>query len=117
MGYCVLSPLSSDTSLVAIMPSSDNNTAGVTYILECTANVTGSTSQPTITWLDVAGEISSSNSTRMVSTTSMKSVGIYGNILTFNPLATSHAGTYTCRVMVGRAIENMTFNLTVKGKQ
>ena len=120
LGSCVLSPPSSITSvisLVIIMPSHGTNTAGETYSLECSVTVTGSTDQLTITWLDGGGEISSSDSTRMVSATNMKSDGIYMSILTFNPLATSHAGTYTCRALVGGAMENMTFNLTVKGKQ
>jgi len=55
----------------------------------CTANVTGTTEQPTFTWsgLGVA--------TGMITTTGSMST------LTFNPLAASRAGTYTCTGMVG----------------
>ena len=72
--------------------ASGTNTAGETYSLECSATVTGSTDQPTITWLD---PMNNTVPSEMVTTTGSMST------LTFNPLAASHAGTYTCRGMVG----------------
>ena len=95
---------------------SGTNTAGETYSLECSTTVTGSSSQPTITWLDGTGEISSSNSTRMVSTTDMNSNGSYSRTLTFNPLSASHAGTYMCTARVGGAVQTVTENVTVQSK-
>ena len=72
---------------VSITPGSSSNTAGETYSLECSATVTGSNDQPTITWLDPMNNPVPSG---MVTTTGSMST------LTFNPLAASHAGTYTC---------------------
>ena len=77
--------------------TSGTNTAGETYNLMCSASVTGSTDQPSITWLEGDVEISNST-TRTVSAPTMRpSGGSYSNTLTFSPLAASHAGTYTCR--------------------
>ena len=61
---------------------------GETYSLECFATVTGSTDQPNITWLDRGNSMVPSG---IVTTTGSMST------LTFDPLAASHAGTYTCR--------------------
>ena len=66
-----------------------SGTAGESYSLECTVTVTGSTDQPTITWLDPMNNMITSG----VETTGSMST------LTFNPLAASHAGIYTCRVV------------------
>ena len=100
---------------VSITSVSGTNTAGETYSLKCSATVTGSTDQPTITWLDDGVEITSSDATRMVSATTMSSGGSYSSILTFNPLSASHAGTYTCRVMVGGVTASQTFMVNVNG--
>ena len=86
--------------------ASGTNTAGETYSLECSATVTGSTDQPTITWLD---PMNNQVPTEMVTTTSSMST------LTFNPLAASHAGTYTCRVTAGGVNETQTSTVIVKG--
>ena len=86
--------------------ASGTNTAGETYSLECSATVTGSTDQPTITWLDTMNNPVPSE---MVTTTGSMST------LTFNPLAASHAGTYTCRVTAGGATETQTSTLIVNG--
>ena len=84
--------------------ASGTNTAGETYSLECSATVTGSTGQLTITWFDRdSAEISSSNATRMVSATVNRGGGSYSSTLTFNQLSASHAGTYTCRATLGGA--------------
>ena len=85
--------------------ASGTNTAGETYSLECSATVTGSTDQPTITWLDPMNEVPS----EMVTTTGSMST------LTFNPLAASHAGTYTCRVTAGGVTETQTSTVIVNG--
>ena len=70
---------------------------GETYSLECTVIVTGSTDQPTITWLD---PMNNPVASEMVTTT--------GNMssLTFSPLTASHAGNYTCVATVGGAVQN-----------
>ena len=100
---------------VSITPSG-TNTAGETYSLECSATVTGSTDQPTITWLVNGCEITS-DSTRMVSTTTRNSEhGSYSSNLTFNRLAASRAGTYTCRAMVGRTLEHATMDITLQSE-
>ena len=91
-----------DISL-SITPSG-TYTAGETYSLECSATVTGSTDQPTIIWLD---QINNPVPSEMVTTTGSMST------LTFNPLAASHTGTYTCRGMVGGAVQSETVEITV----
>ena len=96
---------------VSITPVSGTNTAGETYSLECSATVTGSNDQPTITWLDDDVEISSSDATRMVSVITMNPGSSYSSTLTFAPLSASDTGTYTCRVMA----ESQTFMVNVNG--
>ena len=85
---------------VAPITSSGNNTAGESYSLECTVTVTGSTDQPTITW--------------MVNGTG--SAGSYSTTLTFNPLAASHAGTYTCRATLDSAMDSASTTITVQSE-
>ena len=87
--------------------TSGTNTAGETYSLECSATVTGSTDQPTITWLDLMNNPVPSE---MVTTTGRMST------LTFNPLAASHAGTYTCRGILGHATQSITAEIIVQSK-
>ena len=72
--------------LVSISPFG-SNIVGDGYHLVCTVTVTGTTDQPTITWLDPMNNTISSG---VVTTGSLST-------LTFNPLAASHAGIYTCR--------------------
>ena len=92
---------------VSITPSG-TNTAGETYSLVCSVTVTGSTDTPTIVWLD---PINSQVPSEMVSTTG----GI--STLTFNPLSTSHAGTYTCRAtLTSGGMETDIMIVTVQGK-
>ena len=87
--------------------ASGTNTTGETYSLECSATVTESTDQPTITWLD---PMNNPVPSEMVTTAGSMST------LTFNPLAASHAGTYTCRVMVGDVTQNETSEIMVQSK-
>ena len=87
--------------------ASGTNTAGETYNLECSATVTGSTYQPTIIWMD---PMNNPVPSEMVTTTGSMST------LTFNPLATSHTGTYTCRGMVGGVTQNKTSEIIVQSK-
>ena len=87
--------------------ASGTNTAGETYSLECSATVTGSTHQRTITWLD---PMNNTVPSEMVTTTGSMST------LTFDPLAASHAGTYTCRTTVGGAVQTATENVTVQSE-
>ena len=65
--------------------------------------MTGSTDQPTITWLDPMNNMITSG----VETTGSMST------LTFNPLAASHAGTYTCRATLGGAVQTEEVAVTV----
>ena len=90
-------PLPPVTIAVAPITSSGSNTAGESYSLECTVTVTGSTDQPTITWM-VNGD------------------GSYSRTVTFNPLAASHAGTYTCRATLGSAMDTAVWNVIVQGE-
>ena len=68
--------------------------------------MTGSTDQPTITWLD---PMNNSVPSEMDTTTGSMST------LTFNPLETSHAGTYTCRVTAGGKTVTQTSTVIVNG--
>ena len=95
--------LSAVSIAVAHITTSGVNIAGENYSLECSFTMTGSTEQPTITWLDpMDSEITSG----VVTTGSM-------SILIFNPLAASHAGTYTCRATLGDASQSSILNITV----
>ena len=78
-------------SITVTITTSGTNTAGDTYSLQCSATVTGSTDQPTTSWLNAMNNPVSSG---MVTATGAMST------LTFSPLAFSHAGTYTCRATV-----------------
>ena len=93
-------PVSISVSITA----SGTNTAGKNYNLECSA--TGSTDKPTITWLD---PMNNTVPSEMVTTTGSMST------LTFNSLAASHAGTYTCRGVVGGVTETQTSTVIVNG--
>ena len=95
---------------MSIRQASCNSTAGESYSLECSACVTESTDTPNITWLDpMNNEINTSEVLNIMITGSM-------NTLIFNPLAASHAGTYTCRVTLDNATSTATTQLTVQGK-
>ena len=91
--------------------ASGTNTAGETYSLVCSVTVTGSTDTPTITWFD---SMDSTVPSDMVSTTGSMST------LAFNPLSTSHAGTYTCRATVDGGMQTNAnqgaVDVTVQGK-
>ena len=92
------------TVTVSPITSSGTATAGESYRLECTITVTGSTDQPTITWL----------------MNSMITSGVVTNgglsTLTFNPLAASHAGTYTCRATLGSAMDSASTTIIVQSE-
>ena len=100
------------TITVSISPAV-TATAGETYSLVC--SVTGSTDQPTITWLDDGVQITSDSSRTVSATTSDGSNG-HSSTLTFNPLSASHAGTYTCRAAVSGEVQTDTEVVTVQGK-
>ena len=84
--------------------------------MESSATVTGSTDQPTIIWLHDGDEISPTDHTRMVSPPTLRSSHNYSSTLTFNPLLTSHAGTYTCTAMVGSVVKSATVVVTVQSE-
>ena len=110
-------PATSDTPAtpaitgISITPNSGSVTAGESYSLQCTVTVTGSTDQPTITWLYDA----SSDPIITVSVTS-GSAGSYSSRLMFNQLAASHAGTYTCRATLGSAVDSASTTITVQSE-
>ena len=91
-------------SIIVSLGVSGTNTAGEIYSLVCHATVTGSTDQPTITWMDP-----NSNPVPYGIITTAGSI----STLTFSPLAISDAGTYTCNVNVEGVIQAQTYNVTV----
>ena len=99
-------PPPSNTQIDISLSASGTNTTGQTYRLVCSATVTGSTEQPTFTWLDPINNLVPSG---MITTTDSMST------LTFSPLTVSHAGTYTCRVTVGGVTETQTTTVIVNG--
>ena len=82
----------------------------------CSVTVTGSTDQPTITWLDDGAEITSKSSIRTVSETTSDGSNGYSSTLTFDPLSASHAGTYTCRATVGSDVLTDTEMITTQSE-
>jgi hypothetical protein len=82
-------------------------TAGETFRLVCTVTVTGSTDQPMITWL--MGPMDNVITSGVVTTGGMST-------LTFNPLAASHAGTYTCKATLGSAMNSASTTITVRSE-
>ena len=103
----------SDITDVSIT-SSGANTAGESYSLECTVTVTGSTDQPTITWMDNSTEIISTTA-RMISEIT-GSAGSYSNTLIFSPLRASDAGMFKCRATLGNVESSQIFNVAVRGE-
>ena len=89
----------------ASITESGNSIAGEIYSLVCSVTVTGSTEQPTITWLDPMNNQITSG---VVTTGSIST-------LTFNPLAVSHAGKYTCRVTLGSAEMSGSTEVSLRG--
>jgi hypothetical protein len=94
-------------TITIAITSSGTATAGESYSLECTVIVTGSTDLPMITWL--MGPMDNRITSGVVTTGSMST-------LKFNPLAASHAGTYTCRVTLGSAMESASRAITVRSE-
>ena len=92
---------------VSPITGSGTATAGESYSLECTVTVTGSTDQPTITWL--MGPMNNMITSGVVTTGSMST-------LTFNPLSASDAGTYTCRATLGSAMDLIFTTIAVQSK-
>ena len=88
--------------------SSGSNTAGESYTLECTVTVTVSDLPVTITWMGPMDNNITSG-VYVVTTGSMST-------LTFNPLAASHAGTYTCRAALGSAMDSASRTITVQSE-
>ena len=94
------------TVTVSPITSSGTATAGESYSLECTITVTGSIDQPVITWL--------SRMDNMITSGVVTNRG--SSTLTFNPLAASHAGTYTCRATLGSAMDSASITITVQSE-
>ena len=89
--------------------SSGTATAGESYSLRCTVTVTGSTDQPTITWLMGPMNNQMMVSSGIVTTGSMST-------LIFNPLSASDAGTYTCRTTLGSVMDSASMTITVQSE-
>jgi hypothetical protein len=87
--------------------SSGTTAAGESYNLQCTVTVTGSTDQPMITWLK--GPMNNMITSGVMTTGSTST-------LTFNPLAASHAGTYTCRATLGSAMDSASRTIIVQSE-
>ena len=92
-----------------ITPPSGTATAGESYSLECTVTVTGSNDRPTITWL-----MGPMNNQMMITSVVVTTDGM--STLTFNSLAASDAGTYTCRATLGSAMDSASTTITVQSK-
>ena len=79
--------------------SSGASTAGQAHTLTCTATVVKNlVIEPTLEWLDTDGRVVGGNSIVVgppITTGTNTTL-----TLTFNPLHTSHGGTYTCRAGV-----------------
>ena len=100
--------LPAPVSINVFITTSGTNTAGETYSLECSATVTGSTTDElTIIWLD---PMNNTVPSEMVTTTGSV------NTLTFNPLAAAHAGTYTCRATAGDIVQYATVDVRVQSE-
>ena len=82
-------------------------TVGEIYTLKC--SVTGSIDQPTITWLDDSGVITSSDTT-------MNPSGSYSSNLTFTPLSASDTGMIMCRATLGDSMQTASIAVTVEGE-
>ena len=115
--YCCITPATSpppvSITVASVTPSGDN-TVGESYSLECTVTVTGSTDQPTITWLDNGTEIISTTA-RMVSGVT-GSAGSYSSTLTFSPLRASDAGMFMCRASLGNVTNSQAYDVAVLGE-
>ena len=99
-GTCVYTV---DVSIIAL----GANIAGDAYHLECSIHMIGSNDQPIFTWLDPMDD---PVPPEMINTTDSVST------LVFSPLATSHAGTYTCVVSLGGVSYDETMTIIVKGR-
>ena len=103
-------PITQPVSITVSITASGTNTVGQTYMLVCSATVTGSTNQPTkFTWLDPMNNPVPSG---MITTYTASSI----STLTFSPLTVSHAGNYTCRVSVGGVSKTQISTVIMKDK-
>ena len=94
--------LTSIVDMLATITTSGENIAGEGYSLTCSA-VTGSS----VTWLDPTNAAVPSG---MVSTMGDM------HVLTFNPLMAAHAGTYTCRAVLGSRVESAEMTVIVQSE-
>ena len=90
-----------------LINSFGTNVAGETYSLECSAPRSELNDQITITWLD---------SRNIKVPSGMISVNGGVTVLRFNPLISSHAGTYTCKATLESAVTFESINVTVESK-
>ena len=95
------------TITVSPITFSGSAIAGESYRLRCTVTVTGSTDQPVFTWL--MGPMNSEVTAGVETADSM-------SMLTFNPLAATHAGTYTCRATLNSAMDSETVTVSVESE-
>lgn len=96
-----------NSSISVLINSFGDNIAGEAYHLECSASKFGISDQIIITWLD---------SRNIEVHPGMVAINNGTAVLRFNPLMSSDAGTYTCKVASGNAVQSKSVNVTVESK-
>lgn len=89
-----------------------SNLTGEIYYLECSAFVNGSDDQLSFSWLTPDNNEVTTDSVTFNTTLSDNS-----STLTINQLSLSHAGTYTCVVMLGGIELRENFTVEVESKK
>ena len=106
------------TLVVANTPS-ESNIAGEQFNLTCSASVDGTAVVPSFQWLGPDGmNMITTDSLVITGTTSgvMSGSFTHASILQFDPLQSSHEGSYTCQITVGTATEIESSQVNVEGK-
>ena len=110
---------------LSIIASDGTVTPGEVYTLICRVTVqNGLTSAPRITWLNPNGQVVSSEGAITVAIQPVigNPTRLTSYALTFSPVHTSHAGTYTCKATVVSPYGTMmqsasaTVNVTVQSE-
>ena len=84
--------------ITATVNTTGSTVAGSEFILNCIISETfsGLTDTPTAMWLDIAGGGVPVTSGNGITIATSSTGGVVVTVLTFNPLRTSHDGTYRC---------------------
>ena len=86
------------------------NTAGETYVLECSVGGMNDSKSVTYQWMDKEGSpITNGGFISITNSTS-------ASYLQFSPLSQSHRGNYTCNATIAEATESISFYVSVNGK-